>query len=201
MMRHQKKRKFPKSAGSSGGRPVHPAFVTTFGPGRGSGSSELSAWAYLSRPRPRHHRPGEVEFEDEDEDDEGGTRHLPNLVTAHSNSLRIYTVLPHAGTLALAAVYDNLAGTIASGGGRRRRARPDLLVEGGVRALRPSPVVPRREGARRSQLRVVVVICRRRSDDGVGVEQGRDEGEPARDDDNDRGIGIVLREPRDRRRR
>lgn len=39
---------------------------------------------------------------------------LPNLVTAHSNALRVYTVLPHGGTLALTAVYDNLAGTICS---------------------------------------------------------------------------------------
>lgn len=83
--------------------PIHPAILSTFGPGRGSGSSEVSAWAYLTRPRPKN----------EEGDDDGDTQ-LPNLVTAHANSLRIYTVLPNAGTLALTAVYDNLAGVICS---------------------------------------------------------------------------------------
>eukprot|EP00574_Skeletonema_japonicum_P012725 CAMPEP_0201736056 /NCGR_PEP_ID=MMETSP0593-20130828/38705_1 /ASSEMBLY_ACC=CAM_ASM_000672 /TAXON_ID=267983 /ORGANISM="Skeletonema japonicum, Strain CCMP2506" /LENGTH=124 /DNA_ID=CAMNT_0048229721 /DNA_START=36 /DNA_END=407 /DNA_ORIENTATION=- len=94
--------------------PVHPALLSTFGPGRGSGSSEFSAWAYLTRPRPAQRN------SDSDGDDDGvnsdgdGDAKLPNLVTAHANSLRIYTVLPNAGTLALTAVYDNLAGTICS---------------------------------------------------------------------------------------
>ena len=97
------------SSSSTNNRPIHPAVLTTFGPGKGSGSSELSVWAYLTRPRPS---PG----------NDGGTNNnannnsapLPNLVTAQSNSLRVYTVLPNAGTLALTAVYDNLAGTICS---------------------------------------------------------------------------------------
>jgi len=87
--------------------PVHPAILSTFGPGRGSGSSEFSAWAYLTRPRPKQKHDG-------DNDGGDGDAKLPNLVTAHANSLRIYTVLPNAGTLALTAVYDNLAGTICS---------------------------------------------------------------------------------------
>jgi hypothetical protein len=87
--------------------PVHPALLSTFGPGRGSGSSEFSAWAYLTRPRPTQQPDG-------DNDGGDGDAKLPNLVTAHANSLRIYTVLPNAGTLALTAVYDNLAGTICS---------------------------------------------------------------------------------------
>lgn len=85
-------------------RPIHPAVLTAFGPGKGSGSSELSVWAYLTRPRPSGNG-------DTNSDDDAP---LPNLVTSQSNSLRVYTVLPNAGTLALTAVYDNLAGTICS---------------------------------------------------------------------------------------
>eukprot|EP00984_Skeletonema_dohrnii_P018941 scaffold8979_cov50-Skeletonema_dohrnii-CCMP3373.AAC.1 len=105
--------------------PVHPALLSTFGPGRGSGSSEFSAWACLTRPRPtQQNNDGD---KSDDGDGDGGDAKLPNLVTAHANSLRIYTVLPNAGTLALTAVYDNLAGTICSldvipygtGGGRQ----------------------------------------------------------------------------------
>ncbi|KAL9181780.1 hypothetical protein ACHAXT_012123 [Thalassiosira profunda] len=95
-----------KSAPASrGARPLHPAVLTAFGPGRGSASSELAAWAYLTRPRPFGNAGGG------DGDEEAP---LPNLVTAQSNSLRVYTVLPHAGTLALTAVYDNLAGSVCS---------------------------------------------------------------------------------------
>lgn len=92
--------------------PVHPALLSTFGPGRGSGSSEFSAWAYLTRPRPAQ-RNNDSDGDGVNSDDDGDAK-LPNLVTAHANSLRIYTVLPNAGTLALTAVYDNLAGTICS---------------------------------------------------------------------------------------
>eukprot|EP00956_Cyclotella_meneghiniana_P000420 scaffold493_cov74-Cyclotella_meneghiniana.AAC.3 len=90
------------SAPAATSRPVHPAVFSTFGPGKGGGCSEFSVWAYLTRPRP----PASV--------DSDGDAPLPNLVTAHSNALRVYTVLPHGGTLALTAVYDNLAGTICS---------------------------------------------------------------------------------------
>ncbi|KAL7550396.1 hypothetical protein ACHAWF_013634 [Thalassiosira exigua] len=146
-----------KNSAGTAGRPVHPAVLTTFGPGRGSGSSELSAWAYLTRPRPRGggRRGGgggrtggrraapasndpEVSTEDDGKREQGAEEEqgeeqqeeedaLPNLVTAHSNSVRVYTILPHAGTLALISVYDNLAGTICSldviksGTGRGRR--------------------------------------------------------------------------------
>ena len=111
--------------------PVHPAILSTFGPGRGSGSSEFSTWAYLTRPRPtQQHDDGDNNIGGDG--DEGDAK-LPNLVTAHANSLRIYTVLPNAGTLALTAVYDNLAGTICSldvipygtGGGRQDGTEDD----------------------------------------------------------------------------
>ena len=98
------------AASATKATPVHPALLSTFGPGRGSGSCEFSAWAYLTRPRPAQQK------QNHDGCGSGGDRDakLPNLVTAHANSLRIYTVLPNAGTLALTAVYDNLAGTICS---------------------------------------------------------------------------------------
>lgn len=98
------------NAASTKTAPVHPALLSTFGPGRGSGSAEFSAWAYLTRPRPAQQN----NDDDGDNSDGVGDVKLPNLVTAHANSLRIYTVLPNAGTLALTAVYDNLAGTICS---------------------------------------------------------------------------------------
>eukprot|EP00986_Skeletonema_menzelii_P014222 scaffold9116_cov148-Skeletonema_menzelii.AAC.12 len=98
------------NAASTKTAPVHPALLSTFGPGRGSGSAEFSAWAYLTRPRPAQQNNND----DGDNNDGVGDAKLPNLVTAHANSLRIYTVLPNAGTLALTAVYDNLAGTICS---------------------------------------------------------------------------------------
>ncbi|KAL7472752.1 hypothetical protein ACHAXS_013124 [Conticribra weissflogii] len=96
-------------------RPVYPAVLTTFGPGKGSGASEFSVWAYLTRPRPANNNSTATAATTSDTNvaDEGNAP-LPNLVTAHANSLRVYTVLPHAGTLALTAVYDNLAGTICS---------------------------------------------------------------------------------------
>ena len=103
------KRSTNTSSSSANNRPIHPAVLTTFGPGKGSGSSELSVWAYLTRPRPS----GSSVVGDGG-DNGGGSAPLPNLVTAQSNSLRVYTVLPNAGTLALTAVYDNLAGTICS---------------------------------------------------------------------------------------
>ncbi|KAL7519594.1 hypothetical protein ACHAWX_004354 [Stephanocyclus meneghinianus] len=95
-------------AASSASRPIHPAVLTSFGPGRGGGSSEFSAWAYLTRPRP----PTGRRFAEDER--RGDVVPLPNLVTAQSNALRVYTVLPHGGTLALTAVYDNLAGTVCS---------------------------------------------------------------------------------------
>lgn len=103
------KAKASGGAGSTQQRPIHPAVLTCFGPGKGSGSSELSAWAYLTRPRPPP-----PSSSGDDDGESGPSPPLPNLVTAQSNSLRVYTVLPHAGTLALTAVYDNLAGTICS---------------------------------------------------------------------------------------
>ena len=95
------------SAPAATSRPVHPAVFSTFGPGKGGGCSEFSVWAYLTRPRPSASL-------DNDGRDIMTDAPLPNLVTAHSNALRVYTVLPHGGTLALTAVYDNLAGTICS---------------------------------------------------------------------------------------
>eukprot|EP01082_Thalassiosira_pseudonana_P014078 g12193.t1 g12193 contig6:1410351-1410851(+) len=100
------------SSSSPNSRPVHPAVLTTFGPGKGSGSSEFSVWAYLTRPRPRDMATSSSTSSSSSSSK--GDAPLPNLVTANSNSLRVYTVLPHAGTLALTAVYDNLAGTICS---------------------------------------------------------------------------------------
>ncbi|EED93331.1 predicted protein [Thalassiosira pseudonana CCMP1335] len=100
------------SSSSPNSRPVHPAVLTTFGPGKGSGSSEFSVWAYLTRPRPRNMTTSSSTSSSSSSSK--GDAPLPNLVTANSNSLRVYTVLPHAGTLALTAVYDNLAGTICS---------------------------------------------------------------------------------------
>ena len=59
----------------------------------------------MTRPRPANSDGDEVS---------DGDAPLPTLVTAQSNALRVYTVLPHGGTLALTAVDDNLAGTICS---------------------------------------------------------------------------------------
>mmetsp|Transcript_23882 Transcript_23882/g.50043 ORF Transcript_23882/g.50043 Transcript_23882/m.50043 type:complete len:2077 (-) Transcript_23882:3538-9768(-) len=95
-------------------RPVYPAVLTTFGPGKGSGASEFSVWAYLTRPRPAKRAVTTTVSTSESNGADDGNAPLPNLVTAHANSLRVYTILPHAGTLALTAVYDNLAGTICS---------------------------------------------------------------------------------------
>ena len=110
------------TSASANSRPIHPAFITNFGPGRGSGSSELCCYAYLTSPRPRPKRRRHANIaaaatsaaaDDEEEEDEE-EHALPNLVTSQSNSLRVYTILPHAGALALSAIYDNLAGTIIS---------------------------------------------------------------------------------------
>ena len=103
------------SSSSANNRPIHPAVLTTIGPGKGGGCSELSCWAYLTRPRPPPSNTTTTNANSVgDTNDNNATLPLPNLVTSQSNSLRVYTVLPNAGTLALTAVYDNLAGTICS---------------------------------------------------------------------------------------
>jgi len=104
------------TSSTNNNRPIHPAIVTTIGPGKGGGSSELSVWAYLTRPRPVDTSSSSTSSSKGGSSGGDGeeSKPLPNLVTAQSNSLRVYTVLPNAGTLALTAVYDNLAGTICS---------------------------------------------------------------------------------------
>ena len=105
------------SSSSANNRPIHPAVLTTIGPGKGGGCSELSCWAYLTRPRPPPSNTTTTNASvgvGDDNNDNNAPLPLPNLVTSQSNSLRVYTVLPNAGTLALTAVYDNLAGTICS---------------------------------------------------------------------------------------
>lgn len=83
---------------------LHPVTLTTFAPT----GCELSTWGYITRPRPSDVGSAQL--------NEGVTTFetIPNLITAHANSLRIYVVDPMSGTLILAASYDNLAGTIVS---------------------------------------------------------------------------------------
>jgi cleavage and polyadenylation specificity factor subunit 1 len=80
---------------------VHPAILSTFAPT----GCELSTWAFLTLPRPR---------ESNSKWNGANSQELPNLVTAHSNSLKIHVVDPMSGTLVLASSYDNLAGTITT---------------------------------------------------------------------------------------
>ena len=92
---------------STTSRPIHPAYVPTFAPL----GAELSAWAYLTVPRPAAGGGGNAD------DDENSTKQqqvLPNLVTAHSTALRIYSLDPATGRLILASTYDDLAGSIVS---------------------------------------------------------------------------------------
>lgn len=83
---------------------LHPVTLTTFAPT----GCELSTWGYITRPRPSDHNDGGAKSNGSSFDA------IPNLITAHANSLRIYVVDPIGGTLILAASYDNLAGTIVS---------------------------------------------------------------------------------------
>lgn len=98
--------KIGSSGGGSGStsvstKQVHPAILSTFAPT----GCELSTWAYLTLPRPT---------DSNLKSSSANSQELPNLVTAHSNSLKIHVVDPMSGTLVLASSYDNLAGTITT---------------------------------------------------------------------------------------
>ena len=88
-----------KSSGTSlSTKQVHPVTLSSFAPT----GCELSTWAYLTLPRPANTNLDE------------STNQLPNLVTAHANSLKVFVVDPISGTLILASTYENLAGTITT---------------------------------------------------------------------------------------
>lgn len=87
-----------KSSASVSTKQVHPVTLTSFPPT----GCELSIWAYLTVPRPSSSSGINPDSQ------------LPNLVTAHANSLKIYVVDPISGTLILASSYDNLAGVITT---------------------------------------------------------------------------------------
>lgn len=94
-----------KAKSSASSRPIHPAYVPTFVPL----GAELSSWAYLTDPRPA------LSPTVADAGDAGGPGFaLPNLVTAHATTLRIYVLDPATGRLVLASTYDDLAGTVIS---------------------------------------------------------------------------------------
>ena len=92
---------------STTSRPIHPAYVPTFAPL----GAELSAWAYLTVPRPVAGGGGNA---DNNPDSNQQQQVLPNLVTAHSTALRIYSLDPATGRLILASTYDDLAGSVVS---------------------------------------------------------------------------------------
>lgn len=81
---------------------LHPVTLTTFAPT----GCELSTWGYITRPRPSDIGANTTKG--------SSFETIPNLITAHANSLKIYVVDPIGGTLILAASYDNLAGNIVS---------------------------------------------------------------------------------------
>ena len=97
---------------------VHPVTLSSFAPT----GCELSTWAYITLPRPSSASSSSssppTKSDDKAEESSnsplGDVSLLPNLVTAHANSLRIYVVDPISGTLILASTYDNLAGTITT---------------------------------------------------------------------------------------
>ena len=93
---------------STTSRPIHPAYVPTFAPL----GAELSAWAYLTVPRPA--AGGGSSADDNKNSTKQQQQVLPNLVTAHSTALRIYSLDPATGRLILASTYDDLAGSIVS---------------------------------------------------------------------------------------
>ena len=100
---------------STTSRPIHPAYVPTFAPL----GAELSAWAYLTVPRPAAGGGGAGDADADADDDTSSNKRqqqqvLPNLVTAHSTALRIYSLDPATGRLILASTYDDLAGSIVS---------------------------------------------------------------------------------------
>ena len=105
-------------SGSSGPntKQVHPVTLTSFAPT----GCELSTWAYITLPRPANASANmSANFKSISEVDADTSKNdhltlLPNLVTAHANSLKIYVVDPITGTLILASSYDNLAGTITT---------------------------------------------------------------------------------------
>ncbi len=105
-------------SGSSGNtssvstKPVHPVTLSSFAPT----GCELCCWAYITTPRPED---GDVsnDMKLDDSNHEIGSPSqiaLPNLVVAHSNSLRIYVVDPNSGTMLIASSYENLAGSIVT---------------------------------------------------------------------------------------
>lgn len=77
--------------------------------------AELSAWAYLTVPRPAAGGGGgNADIEHSSSATKNAQQVLPNLVTAHSTALRIYSLDPATGRLILASTYDDLAGSIVS---------------------------------------------------------------------------------------
>lgn len=106
-------------AGASGSnrsistKQVHPVTLSSFAPT----GCELSTWAYITLPRPSSTAKGQEDsFASKSSPSSSplAVSLLPNLVTAHANSLKIYVVDPISGTLILASTYDNLAGTITT---------------------------------------------------------------------------------------
>ena len=92
------------SSSSISTKPVHPVTLSSFAPT----GCELSTWAYITSTRP-------TETETEKlEEEHHSPKFLPNLVTVHANSIRVYVVDPDSGTLLIASSYENLAGTIIS---------------------------------------------------------------------------------------
>lgn len=104
-----------KGSSSSGNRTVstkqvHPVTLSSFAPT----GCELSTWAYITLPRPSSSSPSSSENQHDSKSKSSSVSLLPNLVTAHANSLKIYVVDPIGGALILASTYDNLAGTITT---------------------------------------------------------------------------------------
>jgi len=107
------------SSSSVSTKPVHPITFSSVAPT----GCELSVWAYITSPRPNGPNgatstssidPLQNHNNEKDDRPSSLPDELPNLVTAHANSLKIYAVDPKGGTLLLASSYENLAGTIVS---------------------------------------------------------------------------------------
>jgi hypothetical protein len=90
-------------------KPVHPVTLSSFAPT----GCELSTWAYITSTRPIENSCSDS-LKEESKSPLISPILLPNLVTAHANSLKIYSVDPSSGTLLIASSYENLAGTIIS---------------------------------------------------------------------------------------
>mmetsp|Transcript_26038 Transcript_26038/g.38496 ORF Transcript_26038/g.38496 Transcript_26038/m.38496 type:complete len:900 (+) Transcript_26038:96-2795(+) len=77
-----------KTRGVPSTRPIHPCLLSVFD---GNFGAEYAVWAYITTSR---------------------NRQLPNLVTAQSNTLRIYSVNEQSGKLELDHSFPNLSGSI-----------------------------------------------------------------------------------------